>query len=90
MSVCKFIAADIPLQEVKPSKEYPVHIDLDKGTINDGGSDDNFFLLPFLDVQDYTDKKYGVCLEWNYTDGRAEQILKYIRAALEKIESVEM
>lgn len=90
MSVCKFIAADIPLQEVAPSKDYPVHIDIDNGIIDDGGADDNFFLLPFPDVQDYTDKKYGVYLEWNYTDGRAEQILKYIRAALEKTELVEL
>ena len=90
MSVCKFIAADIPLQEVRPSKDYPIHIDLDKGIIDDGGADDNYFLLPFPDVQDYTNKKYGVCLEWRYTDGRAEQILKYIRAALEKKELVEL
>lgn len=90
MSVCMFIAADIPLQEVAPSKEYPVHIDADKGTIDDGGADDNFFLLPFPDVQDYTDKKYGVCLEWRYTDGRAGQILKYLRDILEKVEQVEL
>ena len=89
MSVCKFIAADIPLQEMAPSKEYPIHIDIDKGTIDDGGADDNFFLFAFSDVQDYTDKKHGVYLEWNYTDGRAEQILKYIRKALEETEQVE-
>jgi len=89
MSVCKFIAADIPLQEVAPTKEYPLHIDLDNGIIDDGGADDNFFLLPFQDVQDYSDKKYGVYLEWNYTDGRAEQILKYLKTVLEKAEMVE-
>ena len=90
MSVCTFVAADIPLQEVEPSKEYPLHIDLDKGIIDDGGADDNFFLLPFQDVQDYSDKKYGVYLEWDYTDGRAEQILKYLRTVLEKTELVEL
>ena len=90
MSVCTFIAADIPLQEVAPSKDYPVHIDIDKGIIDDGGADDNFFLFSFSDVQDYTDKKYGVYLEWNYTDGRAEQVIKYIRDALEKTELVEL
>lgn len=90
MSVCTFIAADTPLQEVAPSKEYPVHIDIDNGIIDDGGADDNFFLFSFRDVQDYTDKKYGVYLEWYYTDGRAEQILKYIRATLGKTESVEL
>lgn len=90
MSVCKFIAADVPLQEVAPSKEYPLHIDLDNGIIDDGGADDNFFLLPFQDVQDYSDKKYGVYLEWDYTDGQAEQILKYLRTVLEKTELVEL
>lgn len=39
MSVCKFIAADIPLYEVKPSKDYPTHIDIDKGTIDDDGDE---------------------------------------------------
>ena len=45
MSVCTFIAADTPLQEVAPSKDYPVHIDIDSGIIDDGGTDDNFFLF---------------------------------------------
>ena len=90
MSVCTFIAADIPLQEVVPSKEYPLHIDIDNGIIDDGGADDNFFLRPFRDVQDYSEKKYGVYLEWKYTDGRAEQILKYLGEVLEKAESVEL
>ncbi len=89
MSVCKFIAADIPLQEVAPSKEYPVHIDIDNGIIDDGGADDNFFLFSFPDVQDYTEKKYGVYLEWDYTDGRAEQILNYVKTVLEEAEQVE-
>lgn len=89
MSVCTFIAADIPLQEVAPAKKYPVHIDIDKGTVDDGGADDNFFLFSFHDVQDYTAKKYGVYLEWYYTDGRAEQILIYIREALKETETVE-
>jgi len=90
MSVCTFIAADIPLQEVAPSKEYPVHIDIDNGTIEDGGADDNFFLFSFPDVQDYSDKKYGVYLEWYYTDGRAEQILNYMKEVLKKVESIEL
>ena len=33
--------------------------------------------------------KHGVYLEWDYTDGRAEQILKYMRAALEETEKLE-
>lgn len=89
MSVCTFIAADIPLREVAPSQEYPMHIDIDNGIIDDGGADDNFFLFSFSDVGDYTDKKYGVYLEWNYTDGRAEQILNYMRAVLKDTETIE-
>lgn len=41
-------------------------------------------------MQDYTDKKYGVCLEWHYTDGRAEQIRKYLKDVLKKTDSVEL
>ena len=89
MSVCTFIASNCLLKEVTPEKEYPLEINLDNGTINDGGADDNFFLLPFENVNDYTDKKYGVYLEWNYTDGRAEQILNYIKEALKETDSVE-
>ena len=90
MSVCKFLAADIPLQEVRPLKDYPVHIDIDKGIIDDGGADDNFLLLSFSDIGDYTNKKHGVYLEWNYTDGRAEKIVEYIKENLKKTEEVEL
>lgn len=89
MSVCTFIASDSPLREVAPTQEYPFEINIDTGTIYDGGADDNYFLLSFSDVSDYTDKKYGVYLEWDYTDGRAEQVLKYMRAALEETEQIE-
>lgn len=58
--------------------------------IYDGGADDNYFLHSFKDVLDYTDKKYGVWIEWNYTEGRAEQILDYVRAALENTELIEL
>lgn len=90
MSVCTFLASDCPLSEVAPMQEHPLEINIDTGTIYDGGADDNFFLHSFRDVQDYTDKKYGVWLEWNYTDGRAEQILKYIKEALKRVESIEL
>ncbi len=91
MSVCTFLAADVTLWEVAPIKEYPLHIDIDNGTIYDGDADDNFYLCIFDDVQSYTDKKYGVCLEWAYyTDGRAEMILEYIKDALQNTDSVEI
>lgn len=90
MSVCTFLASDYPLPEVMPIQEYPLNINLDDGTIYDGGADDNFYLHTFEDVQDYTDRKYGVWLEWNYTDGRAEQILKYIKDILKNTASIEL
>ena len=84
MSVCTFIASDVPLPEAVPSREYPLEIDIDSGTIYDGGADDNYVLNTFADAADYTDKKYGVCLQWHYTEGRARQIIKYIKKALQK------
>ena len=72
MSACKFIASDMSLAEFAPSQNYPLHIDLDNGTIDDGGADDNYFLISFENVNSYTSREYGVYLEWNYTDGRAQ------------------
>ena len=89
MSACRFIASDIALPEFAPSQDYPIHINLDEGTIYDGGADDNYFLNTFTDVKDYTDKSYGVYLEWDYTDGRAKQIIEYIKTALQKSNSIE-
>lgn len=91
MSVCVFIAADCPLPEVRPTEDYPLHINIDTNAVYDGGEDDNFFLLPFDDVNIYSEKKFGVYLELPlYTDGRARQIIDYIKSALRQTESVEL
>ncbi len=90
MSACVFIASDSPMKEYAPPQDYPIYIDVDNGTIDDGGTDDNYFLFPFPDVADYTDKKYGVSLEWRYTDGRAERIIEYIKNVLQDTDSVEL
>ena len=90
MSSCRFIASNMPLAEFAPSQEYPVKIDIDKGTIDDGGAADNYYLISFDSVKDYCNKDYGVYLEWNYTDGRAKQIIDYIKNALLKSESIEL
>lgn len=91
MSVCTFLAANCPLPETAPGREYPLHIDVDKGTIFDGDADDNYSLVQFDDTGAYTDKKYGVCLEWAYyTEGRARLILAYIKAALQHTDCVEI
>ncbi len=91
MSQCVFIAADSPLPEVRPSQECPFHINLDNDTIYDGGADDNYYLIPFADVDIYCKKKHGVELQLaKYTDGRAKQIIDYIRTALLASDSVEL
>ena len=90
MSFCTFIASDSPLLPVKPPKEYPLFIDLDNNTVWDGDADDNYFLSPFAELSDYTDKKYGVSLEWRYTEGRAKKILAYIQKVLKNGGSVEI
>lgn len=89
MSVCTFIASDSPLAAFSPSQDYPIRIDVDNSTIYDGGADDNYFLNTFLDVEDYTDRRYGVSLEWHYTEGRAKQIIEYIKTALQESDSIE-
>ena len=72
MSICTFLAANYPMPEAAPKKECHCYINVDEGTIFDGDADDNFFLHNFEDVKDYTDKEYGVYLEWAYyTEGRA-------------------
>ncbi len=78
------------MREVVPQREYTLIIKVNEGTICDGGADDNFFLHAFKDVQSYTDKKYGVYLEWHYTDGRAKAILEYIRGALAHGAAIEL
>ena len=92
MSVWKMIASDFPLPAVKPEKEYPLEINLDQGTIDDGGADDNFTLSPFPDnVKAYTDRKYGATLFWySCTEGRAARIIEIIKATLQHTESVEL
>ena len=90
MSVCTFIASNHPLLEVRPPQDYPLLINLDNGTVFDGDADDNYFLLAFEDVKLYTDMTYAVCLQWNYTAGRAEEILKYIKFALQNTDCVEL
>ena len=90
MSNCIFLASDYPLPEVTSSQEYPFEVNVDNGTIEDGGADDNFFLYRLEVIPNCTSKQYAVCLEWDYTAGRAEQIVKYIKDILKKTESIEL
>lgn len=89
MSACRLIASDRPLAEYAPPRSYPVRIDIDNGILDDGGTDDNYYLTDFPDGRDYTQKEYAVALEWDYTEGRAGQIIQYIKAALQQTDRVE-
>lgn len=92
MSVCTFLAADCKLPEkMRPSYECHVEIDTKKGAIYDGNRDDDFALLNFEEVENYTALGHGVIIEWNYcTIGRAEEIIKYIEDALTKCDQVQI
>ena len=90
MSSCIFIASDSSLPEFAPLKEYHVTIDVDKGIVFDGRADDYYFLREFAEASFYSGKRHGVSLEWDYTDGRAKQIINYIKNALKEIQSVEL
>ena len=76
MSACIFFASDAPLPEVFPPPEYDyLAINVDDGTIDDGGADDNFALRTYPDSFLYTDKAFAVCLDWAYyTEGRARHL----------------
>lgn len=92
MSACIFFASDAPLPEVFPPPEYDyLAINVDDGTIDDGGADDNFSLRTYPDSFLYTDKAFAVCLDWAYfTEGRARQLIDYIGSALESAPCVEL
>ena len=92
MSACIFFASDAPLPGVFPPPEYDyLAINVDDGTIDDGGADDNFSLRTYPDSFLYTEKAFAVCLDWAYyTEGRARQLIDYIDSALESAPCVEL
>ena len=89
MRVCTFLAADVPLPPHAPSQAYSLCIDVEHETVYDG-ADDNFFLYDFADALQYSGKQYGVCLVWEYTEGRANKMIEYIKTALQQTETVEL
>lgn len=38
----------------------------------------------------YTEKKYQACLEWDYSRGKAEKVIQYIRKQLERTSELEI
>lgn len=67
-------------------------IDTETNTIDDGGLDDDFAILELDDIAEdiYTHKQYRVYIEWNYSRGRAEKVISYIRSHLEQTDEIEL
>ena len=67
-------------------------IDTETNTIDDGGLDDDFAILELDDTTEdiYTHKQHRVYIEWNYSRGRAEKVISYIRSHLEQTDEIEL
>lgn len=54
--------------------------------------DDDFSIYTLDASMDdlYTEKKYRAALEWDYTEGRAEKVIQYIREHLEHTDELEL
>ena len=59
--------------------------------IDDGGHDDDLAILPLEKSADiFTQKPYCVCLEWQFTKGRANRLIEYLREHLEHTTELEI
>lgn len=59
-------------------------------TENELDDDFSIWLLDGSTEDIYTEKKYRACLEWEYTSGRAEKIIQYIREHLTHTSELEI
>ena len=93
MSYFTYIASDYPLPTVeRPDREITIEIDTETGAAFDGDFDDDFALYPAECLSDVrTEKKYAVYLEWSYyTEGRANNMIEYIKENLKHTDEVEL
>ena len=93
MSYYTYIASDYPLPTVeRPDREITIEFDTETGSVFDGDYEDDFALYPAEGLSDVrTEKKYAVYLEWNYyTEGRARNIIEYIKENLKHTDEVEL
>ena len=93
MSYFTYIASDYPLPTVeRPDREHFIEFDTVTGSVFDGDYEDDFALYPAEGLSDVrTEKKYAVYLEWNYyTEGRAKNIIAYIKENLKHTDEVEL
>ncbi len=93
MSYYTYIASDYPLPTVeRPDRELFIEFDTETGSAFDGDYEDDFAFYPAEGLSDVrTEKKYAVYLEWNYyTEGRARNIIEYIKENLKHTDEVEL
>lgn len=93
MSYFTYITSDYPLPTVeRPDREITIEFDTETGSVFDGDYEDDFALYPAEGLSDVrTEKKYAVYLEWNYyTEGRARNIIEYIKENLKHTDEVEL
>ncbi len=93
MSYFTYIASDYPLPTVeRTDREITIEIDTETGEVFDGDFEDDFALYPAEGLSDVcTEKKYAVYLEWSYyTEGRAKNIIEYIKENLKHTDEVEL
>ena len=90
-------ALEMDLDRDKPILLYmdrELHFNTETKELEDGDFDDDFAIHPFSPAEVfeiYTQKPYCARLEWHrYTDGRAENILAYIREHLQTAEDMEI
>ena len=69
-----------------------IHFDLDHGSVEDGGHDDDFSVIPFLPGRSdvHSSKKYQACIECRWSLNRAKKILELIDRLLEVTDEVEL
>ena len=67
-------------------------MNIDTGVIEDGDFDDDFNIwIPDNSLPLKSNKKYFAVLEWHrLTEGRAENIIKYISQSLENTDEIEL
>lgn len=88
MSACTFLASDIPLNNYT----YLYNKEIFIGKNNNIEFYTNRYLSLFEkdNVIDYTNKKYGVEIQWDYDEELGEKIIDYISDVLKETECIEL
>ena len=94
MSRYMVLASDAPFQKVScpPDFDFTITLYIDERRAEDSGRDDGFTIFPaekMLEIP--SEKKYFADLNWvyEYTPGRAERVIAYLREHLKTAEEVE-